>query len=159
MSFAAKEIAKSATRALGVMICKFKALGGLSYTCFKKLYDASVESILRYGAGVWGDKEYRTLSTIQNKAARFILGVQKTCSNIAVRGELGWTSWKTKQSIEVVRTWLRSSNMDSTRLTNKVFKYNCMKAIKCRLKNLEKGIMELFENHDLSFVNNIGWHS
>ena len=138
MSFAAKEIAKSATRALGVIICKHKSLGGLSYTCFKKLYDTGVESILRYGAGVWGNKEHRILSSVQNKAARYLLGVQKTCSNIAVMGELGWGSWNIKQYTEVVRMWLRLSNMDPSRLTSKVFKHNCTKAIICRMKTWEK---------------------
>ncbi len=156
MCFAAREIAKSATRALGVIICKFKALGGLSYTCFKKLYDTSVESILRYGAGVWGDNEYKILNTVQNKAARFILGVHKTCANIAVRGELGWANWKTKQTVEVVRMWLRLSNMDYTRLTYKIFKHNCTKAIKCKLKNWEKRIMDLFDINGLSFLKDIG---
>ena len=156
MSFAAKEIAKSATRALGVIICKHKSLGGLPYTCFKKLYDTGVESILRYGAGVWGNKEHRILSSVQNKAARYLLGVQKTCSNIAVMGELGWGSWNIKQYTEVVRMWLRLSNMDPSRLTSKVFKHNCTKAIICRMKNWEKSIMDIFELHDLSFLNEIG---
>ena len=54
MSFAAREISKAASRALGAIIAKFKALGGISFECFKKLYESNVQPILLYGAGVWG---------------------------------------------------------------------------------------------------------
>jgi hypothetical protein len=124
MMHAAREIAKSATRALVSIIVKFKALGGISYNCFKKLYESSVEPILKYAAGVWGTKEYKVINTVQNKAARFILGVQQKTPNLATVGDLGWCSILGKQWLEVVRLWLRLKSMDNTRLTARVFKHN-----------------------------------
>ena len=156
MTLAAKEIAKSATRALGLLISKYKALGGLSYQCFNKLYESNVESILRYGAGVYGYKEYKILGSVQNRAARFVLGMNKTCSNIASRGDLGWTSWLYKQKLEVIRLWLRLSNIEPTRMLNKIFKYNCMKAITCKLKNWEYNIIDMFHSIDMPDLVNIG---
>ena len=48
-----------------------------------------------------------------------------------------WISEKqTKQRIEIIRFWLRLSNMDSGRLTHKIFKFNCTKAINCKLKKI-----------------------
>ena len=47
MIHAAREIAKSATRALGAIIVKVKALGGIFYKCFQKLHESSDEQILK----------------------------------------------------------------------------------------------------------------
>ncbi len=152
MSLAVKQIAKSATRVLGSIIAKFKALGGLSYVCFKKLYDSSVEPILRYAAGIWGTKEYKTLETVQNKAARFISGVTKTCPNLASRGDLGWSTWYCKQRLELVRLWLRLRSMDSSRLTYKIFKHNCSKAINSKLKNWECHVINVFKSDGLMYL-------
>ena len=156
MMHAAREIAKSATRALGSIIVKFKALGGISYNCFKKLYESSVEPILKYAAGVWGTKEYKVINTVQNKAARFILGVQQKTPNLATVGDLGWCSILGKQWLEVVRLWLRLKSMDNTRLTARVFKHNLAKATTCRKKNWEYTVVELFNKIDIGYVVNIG---
>ena len=48
-----KMIAQSASRALGLLIAKDKALGGMPYQCFSKCYDAIVQSTLNYGAPIW----------------------------------------------------------------------------------------------------------
>ena len=151
MSDSAKEIAKSATRALGVIIAKFKQLGGISYTCFKKLYESSVEPILLYGAGVWGSKEFRILNTVQNKAARFILGVQPKACNTATQGDLGWISVFGKQKLEVIRLWTRLNMMSEDRTTSKVFKQNCNKALNGVI-NWENSVMQLLKDLDHSLV-------
>ena len=52
----AKVVSQSASRALGLLISKDKAFGGMPYECFSKCYDALVQSILimglRYGAAL-----------------------------------------------------------------------------------------------------------
>ena len=50
----AKYVAQSATRALGLLISKFKAMGGMPYEVFSKLYDTIVWPTIRYGAAIWG---------------------------------------------------------------------------------------------------------
>ena len=42
MTYAAREIAKSANRALGSIIVKFKILGGIPYSYFEKMYESCV---------------------------------------------------------------------------------------------------------------------
>ena len=83
-----KHIAKSATRALGAVISKFKRTGGILFDCYKQLFDSMVKPVLLYGAGIWRTENRQVINTVQNKACRFFLGVQKTVSNIARRGEI-----------------------------------------------------------------------
>ena len=85
-----KHIAKSATRALGAVISKFKRTGGILFDCYKHLFDSMVIPVLLYGAGIWGTANRQAINTVQNKACRFFIGVQKTASNIAKRGDMGW---------------------------------------------------------------------
>ena len=60
----AKFVAKSASRALGLVISKFKAAGDLSYNVFSKLYDSYVWSTISYGASVWGTKEFSCINAV-----------------------------------------------------------------------------------------------
>ncbi len=48
----AKSVAQSATRALGLVIAKCKAHGGIPFNVFKQLYDALVQPIINYDAFV-----------------------------------------------------------------------------------------------------------
>ena len=81
----ASVVAKSASRALGLLISKAKSIGGLSYNCFSKLYESSVIPIIRYGASIWGHKEY----SVHNRMCRYFLGVGKFTPNAAVQGDVG----------------------------------------------------------------------
>ena len=53
----AKTVAKSAHRALGLLIAKSKKNGGFKYDTFTKLYDTLVGSVINYGAAIWGFKD------------------------------------------------------------------------------------------------------
>ena len=52
----AKQIANSASHAFGLLVAKFKALGGMSFNPYTKLYYSIVWSTISYGAAVWGDR-------------------------------------------------------------------------------------------------------
>ena len=112
-----KDVTKCATRALGGMITRYNNIGGNSYEVFTKLYESLVLPVLLYGSALWGTKEYKKLNVIQNRACRYFLGVPKTTSNIACRGDMGWLSLEAKQQIEMVRLWCRLKNMKKDRLT------------------------------------------
>jgi hypothetical protein len=49
-------VAKSASRALGLLITKSKAYGGMPFTCFKKMYECLVLPVIHYGSAVWAIK-------------------------------------------------------------------------------------------------------
>jgi len=118
LNFTAKEIAKSASRALSVIISKFKSVGGMSYDVFNTLYDNMVQPILSYGSAIWGSKEFSCINVVQNRACRFFLGVGNKTPNLAVRGEMGWLSCITKQKIEVVRFWRKLNMTGPSRLVS-----------------------------------------
>ncbi len=65
----AKSVAQSATRALGLVIAKCKAHGGVPFNVFIQLYDALMQPIINYGASVWGNKEFTCISTFQHRAS------------------------------------------------------------------------------------------
>ena len=78
----AKQVAKSASRALGLLITKFKVAGGLLFSTFTKLYNSTVMSIISYGASIWGCKQFSCVNAVQNRALRFFLGVGRYTPNI-----------------------------------------------------------------------------
>jgi len=85
----AQAISKSAHRALGVLIAKHKAFGGMPHAVFTKLYDNLVAPVIEYAAALWGVREYSCIGTVQNRACRFFMGCSKFTPNTAVRGEMG----------------------------------------------------------------------
>ena len=53
-----KHVSKSASKALGLVLSKFKAFAGLPYNTFTKLYDSMVWSTISYGAAIWGNRSF-----------------------------------------------------------------------------------------------------
>ena len=47
-------VAKIASRAMGLVIYKSKLNGGFPYDCFSKLYHSLVWSVIDYGSCIWG---------------------------------------------------------------------------------------------------------
>ena len=64
-----KHVAKSSSRALSLLITKFKSCGGLVFRTYSKLFENTVMGIINYGAAVWGTKDLRCINSIQLKAA------------------------------------------------------------------------------------------
>jgi hypothetical protein len=129
LNFTVREVAKSASRALGVIIAKFKSSGGMSYHCYTKLYETMVQPVLMYGAALWGTSEHKIIATVQNKACRFFLGLCSKTHNLATSGDMGWKSVKCKQMTEVARQSLRIKSLNPDRLTYKdiaIDKPTCM---------------------------------
>lgn len=120
-------VAKSASRALGLVISKFKSAGGLSYNVFTKLYDSYVWSTISYGASIWGTKEFSCINAVQNRACRFFLGVGKYTPNNGVNGDMGWKPPIIKQWKCVLRLESRFKNMDNRRLNRHVYEWMCNK--------------------------------
>jgi hypothetical protein len=80
----------SASRALGLLIAKYKLNGGFIFNTYTTLYDSLEWSIISYGAAIWGTKEYSCINAVQNRAMRFYLGVGKYTPNLSVIGDMGW---------------------------------------------------------------------
>ena len=121
----AKELAKSASRALGSLMSKVVATGGMTHRVYTKLYTSTVEPILMYGSGIWGTKQFSCtgISSVQNRACKFFLSVGKHTSNIAARGDMEWTSCFTKQRVNLCRLWCRLLRTDESRNSYKILKW------------------------------------
>ena len=120
----AKYVAQSATRALGLLISKFKQTGGMPFEVYKKLFDSTVWSVISYGAAIWGTKEYSVINTVQNKACRFFLGVGKYSPNTAANGDMGWVPPHIKQLKTVLSHWFRLSHMGNERVNKQIFHWS-----------------------------------
>jgi len=118
-----KELAKAASRALGSLMSKMVDTGGLTYNVYTKLYSSTVEPILMYGSGIWGIKQFSCITAVQNRACKYFLTVGKHTSNIATRGDMGWTSCFTKQRINFCRLLCKLIRTDNSRKSYKIWKW------------------------------------
>lgn len=137
----AAQVAKSANRALGLVISKYKAFGGLPFSTYSKLYDSIVWSTISYGAAIWGDREFTSINAVQNRAERFFMGVGRYTPNAAVNGDMGWEKPIVKQWSSVVNNWFRIRNMNDGRINKKVYKWaESNKGPTCKNANYRLGV-------------------
>ena len=71
LSFSICAVAKSASRALGLVIYKSKINGYLPFQYFTKLYDSHVGPTIDK---LWGASKQTCIRTVQNQACRFYMG-------------------------------------------------------------------------------------
>lgn len=100
----AKAVAKSASRALGLLIAKSKANGGFEFSIFTKLFDTLVMSVIEYGASIWGAREFTCINAIKNRAMRFFMGVGKYTPNLSLYGDTGWMPCLIKLQLQLLLT-------------------------------------------------------
>ena len=74
LTHTAKVVAQSANRALELLISKVKAMGGISYNCYIKLFDSLVWPVINYGAAIRGTRSYPCIDAVFNRACHFIMG-------------------------------------------------------------------------------------
>ena len=122
-SKAAKAVAKSANRALGLIIAKAKSFGGVHYNVFYKLYESIVCPVIMYGAPIWGTECFGCIRVVQNRAARYFRNVGKYMYTpvAAVNRDTAWYPMECRLWKSVLNHWCRLVNMDSSRLNKRVF--------------------------------------
>ena len=119
----AKAVASSASRALGLLITKFKLLGGMNYHTYTKLYNSMVWSTLEYGVAIWGVYDFSFNNAVQNRAMRFFLGLRMFAPNNAVIGDMGWTPSYVLQWRSVVGFYRRLCHITADRTTRIPLEY------------------------------------
>ncbi len=144
----AQMVAKSACRALGILIAKCKASGGMPYNVYTKLYDSLVQPIISYGAAIWGTTEYACIKSVQYKASRFYLGVGKYTPNTAVQGEMAWPFPQQRVGICITRAWCRFMNMAEHRLNKFIFDWSNSR----NLKNWNHRVRNLYRNLEMDHL-------
>ncbi len=45
----------------------------MPYNVYTKLYDALMQPVIDYGAGIWGTKDFSCINCVQHRACRFFL--------------------------------------------------------------------------------------
>ena len=150
----AKAVAKSASRALGLLIVKCKAHGGFQHNIFTKLFDTLVWSVIDYGSAIWGTREFSCISAVQNRAMRFYMGVGKYTPNDAIAGDMGWKPPYVKQWVNIFRHWSRCSKMDRNRINYKVFKWSVRKS-SYRIKNWSYQVLEMLKLNNMDRFCNV----
>ena len=130
----ASNVAKSASRALGLVIHKSKQNGGFPFECFTKMYDSLVWPVIEYGSSIWGTSKSSCIEAVQNRACRYFMAVGKYTPNIAVQGDMGWTPTSVKIWKSMGSRWVRFREMDDNRLNKRTSKW-CMKHGENRCKN------------------------
>ena len=124
MKTAVKELSKSANRALGALTAKFIDSGGMTNEVFTKIYESLVDPVPLCCAEIWCQSEQSIINTVQNRAMKLFLGVNKNTSNVGKLGDLDWKSCLTKQRIEVFRTYIRLESLSHDRLLHKVHQWS-----------------------------------
>ena len=150
----AAQVAKSASRALGLVISKYKSFGGMPFDTYKKLYDSVVWSTISYGAAVWGDREFSAINAVQNRAERFFMGIGRYTPNAAVNGDMGWERPSVKQWASVINNWYRVKKMDEQRLNKIIYKWAESNA-RSSCKNSSYRLHKQFEKSGLDYVSNL----
>ncbi len=89
MSQMAEVVVQAASRALGVLISKYKSHGSLPFAVYSRLYYALVQPILDYGAAVWGTREFRFINDIQHRACKVFLEVGKSTPTATILADMG----------------------------------------------------------------------
>lgn len=116
-------LAKSASKALGVIIAKDKAFGGMDYATYTHLYNTCIRPILEYGSELWGVKRYSSIDSVWQRAMKYHLKLGQTSSSDAAAGDMGWTPPIVRNDTNRIRYYCKLKGMDIERLPNHVFRY------------------------------------
>ena len=75
------------------------------------LNDSLVQSVIDYGACIWGHYDFRCIEPVQNTAMRLFLCVPCKTPDTAVEGEVGRLTCPVRQRTRVAGQWCHYSRM------------------------------------------------
>ena len=99
---------------------------GLSVEASLRAWNYLVRSVLEYGAKVTGYCQWPEAEYIQNEVGRRILGVIKSCSTLAVRGELGWWTLNARRELLMLRFWGKIVAKRDDSLIKRIYRHRKM---------------------------------
>ena len=146
-----------------------KTFGRLPFECYRKCYDALVQSVINYAAAIWGSSNFSSISAVQNRACRFFQSLGKYASNPAVQGDMGWILPEHRQWICVIRQFYRMVNMDDTLLSYRIFTWSLTQSSStCRTHSYRVGkfligidmeyVLQAHEVNTKSILSNIDYN-
>ncbi len=117
-------LAGAGGRALGGIISKFRSFKNVGFNTYSSLYHSGVVPVMDYSSGIWGYNDFDCCNKVQQRALRYYLGVHQKTPLLAIEGDTGWIPSQIRRQKEMLRYWNRLLNMDSSRLTHKIFLYD-----------------------------------
>ncbi len=117
-------LTNSAKCAFGRVINVFKKLGNMGPKTYETLIFSNVFSIAKYGAGVWGFKEYHNSRILQNKIIRYFLDTHRFTALAATHIEMDWADNRHLHWIEMLRLKNRINQMPTSRWPKKVLQWD-----------------------------------
>ena len=120
----ATTLADSAGRNLGSVISKFYSFKNIGYSTFSKLYDTTVWPILDYYSSIWSFKKHNYAAKVQDRPARYFLGVHKNAPSLAMQGKICWILPEFKYYVSMLHLWNKLISLDPTRITHLIFEWD-----------------------------------
>ncbi len=110
-------LADSGCRALSSIVAKFKTFGNINYDAFKRLFEAGIVPIIDYCSGIWGYNDFECINNAQNRAMRFLLGVNRFVPTHALYVELVWWCMpRYRRWVNMLKLWNMLVSMPDDRL-------------------------------------------
>ncbi len=95
----AQVLSDAANRVLRSIINKYKAINGLGYYAYIRLFQSGVCPILDYGSEIWGFRHFDKVDSIQKKGIRIYIGVHRFTPIAAINGDMGWIHNSVKRKV------------------------------------------------------------
>ena len=97
-------LASSGSRALGVIISKFKDIKDSGYGTFNKLYSMGVEPILDYFSSIWCNdiNTCKAATNVFNRAHHHYTGLPVCTTLAGMYGEMGWMHPRNMQFLNMI---------------------------------------------------------
>ena len=125
LSISIDELCNAGSRALGGVIGKTKDVHDLCFDTYSRLFQACVTPILDYASGAWGlGGQHPKIDAVQERAARFYMGLPKNAPSLGYTGDTGWTPSAVRRDLNSLRLYNEIIQMDGSRLTRRVMEYD-----------------------------------
>ncbi len=121
---AIETLTSAASRSFGRIVSMFRVLKNMGVKSYETLYHSYVVPIMHYGSAVWGYKENNDTRVLQNRIARYYLGVHKFTAVCATQLELDWLSVKYRRWVDIIRYHNRLMDMKAHRLPVIIYKWD-----------------------------------
>ena len=138
-------ILHKANRALALLHHRMRVTGGFRFETYTLLFKQLVQPITMTNTCIWGHKVFPKILSIQHRALRCFLGVNKSCPLAGLFGETGWIPFKAHIDFSILRYWFRVKSMEGSRLTHQIFVWSKSLA-ESGMKNWARNTMNLLDS-------------
>ncbi len=76
----------------------------MGFKTYITMFKSSVEPMLLYATEVWGTRSFDACDhSVQNRARRFLMGVNRFCPIVGLQGEVGLDTIENRSYLSVIR--------------------------------------------------------